>query len=259
MKLWKNFLRGRVIKDKIVKASGYGGKVCYSVRKRIDKIECEDISLKSMRDVMRHYQRKKVNFMFGIKNNNQFKVNEIRTDFELKLLNKAKTMVPGLPPLPWSKRVYIRGAGIIAGGWDKDDNFFLISDYAYSINNPLNGEVSDVIYDYQIVSKNLSNDYLRFKKPSSNEVINIFGLNSGDGIHINNDGWNIEVIYPWWPRASVIINNVFENNASSREYLDKTYMIDIKELDGWIKCGFSNSGNKFAILGSGGAVIFSMT
>ncbi|WP_053957612.1 retropepsin-like aspartic protease [Inediibacterium massiliense] len=39
---------GLSAEDKIVKASGYGGKVCYSVRKRIDKIECEDISLKDM-------------------------------------------------------------------------------------------------------------------------------------------------------------------------------------------------------------------
>lgn len=70
--------------------------------------------------------------------------------------------------------------------------------------------------------------------------------------------WNIEVIYPWWPHASILISNVFELNAAPREYLDKTHMIHIAELDGWIKCGFSCLGNKFAILDSGGAIIFSM-
>lgn len=35
--------------DELVKASGYGGTVSYSVRKRIDKIECEDIVLENVK------------------------------------------------------------------------------------------------------------------------------------------------------------------------------------------------------------------
>ena len=191
-------------------------------------------------------------------NNNQPKKKEIRTEFELKLLDKAKIMTPGLPPSPWSKRIFIPGAGIIAGGWDMNDNFILISGSAYSINDSSSSKTIEIIYDYDVVNKSISDDYLKFNNPSTNETINIFGLNSGDGVHVNDDGWNIEVIYPWWPRASVIINNIFEHDAASREYLDKTHMIDIEELDGWIKCGFSCLGDKFVILGSGGAVIFSM-
>lgn len=196
--------------------------------------------------------------MIWNKNSNQSKEKEIRTEFELKLLNKAKAMIPGLPPSPWEKRIFIPGSGIVAGGWDKDDNFILISDSAYSINDSSSGETIEIIYDYNIVNKSLLNNYLKFNIPSSNEIINIFGLNAGDGVHVNNDGWNIEVIYPWWPCASVVINNAFEINAASREYLDETKMINIEELDGWIKCGFSCSERKFAILGSGGGVIFSM-
>jgi len=192
------------------------------------------------------------------KKRNHNKEKEILTEFELMLLNKAKSMIPGLPPAPWGERIFINGAGIIAGGWDKNDNFVLISDSAYSINNSSTGETEEIIYDYEIVGKNLSDDYLKFTIPSTNEIIDIYGLNAGDGLYVNDDGWNIEVIYPWWPRASVIINNVFESGAASREYLDKTYMINIQELDGWIKCGFSCLGDKFAILGSGGAIIFSM-
>lgn len=196
--------------------------------------------------------------MIWNKNSNQSKEKEIRTEFELKLLNKAKAMLPGLPPSPWEKRIFIPGSGIVAGGWDKDDNFILISDSAYSINDSSSGETIEIIYDYNIVNKSLLDNYLKFNIPSSNEIINIFGLNAGDGVRINNGGWNIEVIYPWWPRASVIINNAFEINAASREYLDESKMINIEELDGWIKCGFSCSERKFAILGSGGVVIFSM-
>ncbi|SHK44912.1 Aspartyl protease [Clostridium cavendishii DSM 21758] len=35
--------------DKLVKASGYGGTVCYSVRKRIDSITCGDIKLDNLK------------------------------------------------------------------------------------------------------------------------------------------------------------------------------------------------------------------
>lgn len=35
--------------DELVKASGYGGTVCYSVRKKIDLIECGNISVKDIK------------------------------------------------------------------------------------------------------------------------------------------------------------------------------------------------------------------
>jgi hypothetical protein len=35
--------------DRLVKASGYGGTICYSVRKRIDKIFCGDIVLDNIK------------------------------------------------------------------------------------------------------------------------------------------------------------------------------------------------------------------
>jgi predicted aspartyl protease len=35
--------------DELVKASGYGGTISYSVRKSIDSIECEDIKINNMR------------------------------------------------------------------------------------------------------------------------------------------------------------------------------------------------------------------
>lgn len=35
--------------DELVKASGYGGTVCYSVRKKIDSIECGDIIVNNIK------------------------------------------------------------------------------------------------------------------------------------------------------------------------------------------------------------------
>lgn len=35
--------------DELVKASGYGGTVCYSVRKKIDYIECGDLSVDNIK------------------------------------------------------------------------------------------------------------------------------------------------------------------------------------------------------------------
>jgi hypothetical protein len=35
--------------DELVKASGYGGTISYSVRKNIDSIECEDIKISNMK------------------------------------------------------------------------------------------------------------------------------------------------------------------------------------------------------------------
>jgi hypothetical protein len=100
----------------------------------------------------------------------------------------------------------------------------------------------------------MSGDYLSFRIPLSGQDISIFGFESGDGIHVTNDGWMLEVIHPWWPRASVILDQAFVPNY---EYLKQATMIDLIRLDGKIKCGFSPSGKHFVILGSGGALLYS--
>ncbi|MCT4595653.1 MAG: retropepsin-like domain-containing protein [Anaeromicrobium sp.] len=53
--------------DTIVKASGYGGKVCYSVRKRIDKVECGDILVENMKiDFGEIDPKERVNGLLGL-------------------------------------------------------------------------------------------------------------------------------------------------------------------------------------------------
>jgi len=68
------------------------------------------------------------------------------------------------------------------------------------------------------------------------------------------DGWQVEVIYPWWPRATVVLDYLYITNYT---YLKNATAIDLQRLDGMIKCGFSPSGKHLIMMGSGGALIYS--
>lgn len=181
-------------------------------------------------------------------------INEIRTKFELDLLNKAQSMSALNPPPPWTKEFIIPASGCIACGWDLNENLILISGTGYSITEVNSGIVLHRDRDSELTNERISSGNLTFHIPFNDEVINIFGFEAGDGIHTTNDGWIVRVIYPWWPRASVIIENLFKSNY---QYLNDATMIEINRLDGDLKCGFSLSGKKLVILGSGGAVILS--
>lgn len=179
---------------------------------------------------------------------------ERRTSYELKLLDFAQEMKPTDPPDPWKHCVIIAAAGVIAGGWDINENIVLISGSGFSINHPITGVQIHRDRDSEKTYAHILNNGLTFKLPTFNEEIDIFGFKAGDGIHMTDDGWNLEVIYPWWPRASVIIDHVF---SKSYNYLKTAVMINVPRLDGRLKCGFSPSGSYFVILGSGGAIVYS--
>ncbi|KOP67460.1 hypothetical protein AMS62_21095 [Bacillus sp. FJAT-18019] len=179
---------------------------------------------------------------------------EIRTKFEIDLLHQAQAKEPAKPPHPWIHEVIIPAGGCIACGWDAEENLVLISSSGYSITQPLTGNRIYRDQDPNISDTHMSADSLSFRIPHSGQDIPIFGFESGDGIHMTNDGWMLEVIYPWWPRASVALDQLF---VPGYEYLQQAVMIDLNRLDGRIKCGFSPSGRHFVILGSGGALIYS--
>ncbi|MFE3574446.1 hypothetical protein [Lysinibacillus sp. NPDC059133] len=160
------------------------------------------------------------------------------------------------PPSPWGHETVIPASGVIACGWDQDENVVLISGSGYSMTEPITGSRIHRDYDANTTYDSRSEDNLFFTIPFTKEKIMIFGLDAGDGIHVSNDGWHLEVIYPWWPRATVIIDNVFKAN---HQYLTDATAIDLGRLDGSIKCGFSPSGNHLMIMGSGGALIYSRT
>ncbi|RAR44612.1 hypothetical protein [Paenibacillus sp. MDMC362] len=179
---------------------------------------------------------------------------EMRTKFEIDLLQKAQAKEPTKPPHPWTAEVSIPAAGCIACGWDAEENLVLISSNGYSITQAKSGTLIYRDRDSDVTEDHISDNYLSFHIPQSGEDIPIFGFESGDGIHITHDGWMLEVIHPWWPRASVVLDQVFVPNY---EYLKQAVMIDLNRLDGKIKCGFSPSGRHFVILGSGGALLYS--
>ncbi|QOT11144.1 MULTISPECIES: hypothetical protein [unclassified Paenibacillus] len=179
---------------------------------------------------------------------------EIRTTFEIDLLRFAQAKEPTKPPRPWTAEVIIPASGCIACGWDADENLVLISSSGYSLTQAITGTVIHRDRDSDLTEDHMSGDHLSFRIPLSRQDISIFGFESGDGIHATNDGWMLEVIHPWWPRASVILDQVFVPNY---EYLKQATMIDLNRLDGKIKCGFSPSGKHFVILGSGGALLYS--
>ncbi|BAD64503.1 hypothetical protein J1TS1_37490 [Shouchella clausii] len=146
------------------------------------------------------------------KNNKQ----EIRTNYELALLEKAQKMIPQVPPLPWRQQTVLSASGVIAAGWDSKENIILISSNSgYSINHSMTGERILRDRDTDRTENNIIDRGLKFIIPESAEEIEIFGIEAGDGVHLT-----------------------------------------IPRLDGWIKCGFAPSGNQFMVIGSGGAVVY---
>ncbi|MVO99924.1 hypothetical protein [Paenibacillus lutrae] len=179
---------------------------------------------------------------------------EIRTPFELDLLGKAQNMQQTVPPEPWIYEVIVPASGVTACGWDEDENLVLISGSGYSITQAITGKRIHRDRDSSLTDAGMSKDYLTFTVPLTGLVMGVFGFEAGDGIFGTDDGWRLDVIYPWWPRASVVLDNVFRQGY---RYLEDAVMIDLKRLDGPVKCGFSPSGRHFVVLGSGGALVYS--
>lgn len=181
---------------------------------------------------------------------------EVRTPFEIDLLHQAQGMSKSSPPSPWGNEILIPASGCIACGWDQNENLVLISSSGYSIIEVATGTLIHRDRDTELMDSRISHNQLSFELPTDDEVINIFGFEAGDGIKITNDGWSVQVIYPWWPRAAVIIEQLYGANY---QYLKDATLLDIKRLDGDLKCGFSPTGKSLVILGSGGAVVYSRT
>ncbi|WP_347723181.1 hypothetical protein [Lysinibacillus capsici] len=178
--------------------------------------------------------------------------NDRRTPFELDLLANAQSLICTKPPIPWAYETSIAANGVLACGWDHEENIVLISGSGYSVTEPITGRRLHRERDMDETYDRMSDDRLTFQLPQG--TISIFGFEAGDGIHMTADGWQVEVIYPWWPRATVVIDYLYITNYT---YLKNATAIDLQRLDGMIKCGFSPSGKHLIIMGSGGALIYS--
>jgi hypothetical protein len=168
-------------------------------------------------------------------------------DSEKAWLQWARSIIPGEPPLPWKRGAVVRAAGVFAGGWDKQENFLLISWDGYSLTHPVSGERLIINLDSEGLYDKLSTTDLSFYLPEHEETIAIFGVRGGDGIHVTQDGWISKVLYPWWPHFLLTLDKGgLESNGIKLNWLDGS----------WIKTGFSPSGKHFAVVGEAGLEIF---
>ncbi len=174
-----------------------------------------------------------------------------------EILQRARELRPTEPPQPWGSRKIISASGVLAAGWDQAGKILLVSMDGYSLSDPNTGErlVRDRDRGKTYAAMVFNN--LRFQSPETQELIDIFGINGGDGIHRTQDGWTLKKIYPWWPEEAVILQPPFISSAGNYPLIDNAYLIKLIRLDGWLKCGFSPSGQHFMIVGSAGAEVFS--
>lgn len=179
------------------------------------------------------------------------------TSFEQSILEQAREMKSGDPPEPWSNGICIPAAGVLACGWDGNENTILISHDGYSINETKTGKRLHRDRDHVETFEAMSSNHLRFTIPATSEQIDIFGLIAGDGIQVSEDKWELERIYPWWPRGVIIIREPYVVGSGKLKYLDRAHLLDTGRLDGWLRQGFSPSGKHFVFIGSGGAYVFS--
>ncbi|MFJ8103088.1 hypothetical protein [Lysinibacillus sp. NPDC096212] len=87
---------------------------------------------------------------------------EIRTLFELDLLKKAQSMELTKPSSPWGHETVIPASGVIACGWDQDENVVLISGSGYSMTEPITGSRIHRAYDANTAYDSISEDNLFF-------------------------------------------------------------------------------------------------
>jgi hypothetical protein len=176
-------------------------------------------------------------------------------------LKRARTLVPGAPPAPWNTQAVISAAWVLAAGWDDEENIVLISNDGYSVSAARTGERLIRNRDASVTYAALSADHLSFTVPDTGRTISVFGLASGDGVHTTGDGWHLEVIYPWWPRATVLLIRpyVYVAGSGPDDYYGRAQAIEFLRLEesNWVRTGFSPSGRSAMIVGSAGVEVMS--
>lgn len=161
------------------------------------------------------------------------------------------------PPLPWSSRVVIPAAGIIANGWTLNNKVFLFSENGYSISDPITGKREIRNYDEDDTAiKKLSKDNLEFTIDELNETIKIFGLMGGNGNHLTSDYCNLDSFTPSLGEHIVGIQN-YKTSTREKLYWQEFTLISLTRLEYTaLTYGFSPNEKHFGIFGSAGAEIF---
>jgi hypothetical protein len=161
------------------------------------------------------------------------------------------------PSLPWTNRVVISAAGIIASGWTHDNKVFLFSSDGYSVSDPTTGQREIRNYDEgnTAISK-FSKDNLEFTIDELGQTIKIFGLRGGDGNHCTTDFWDLTSFSPSRGEQIVGLQNM-KTRQPQTEYWREFDLISLIRLEYTsLKFGFSPNEKHFGIFGSAGAEIF---
>jgi hypothetical protein len=161
------------------------------------------------------------------------------------------------PPLPWTNRVVISAAGIIASGWTNENKVFLFSSDGYSITDPISGQIEIRNYDEDnTATKKFSKDNLEFTIDELKQTIKVFGLRGGDGNHCTTDFWDLTSFSPTLGEKIVGLQNIKTRKAQT-EYWKEFDLISLTRLEYTeLKFGFSPNEKHFGIFGSAGAEIF---
>ncbi|MBO9700353.1 MAG: hypothetical protein J7604_09110 [Sporocytophaga sp.] len=161
------------------------------------------------------------------------------------------------PPLPWTNRVVIPAAGIIASGWTLDNKVFLLSADGYSVSDPTSGlrEIRNYDEDDIAMSK-FSNDNLEFTIDELKQTIKVFGLRGGNGNHTTSDQWSLDSFTPSLGEQIVGIQN-FKTSKNNSIYWKQFTLISLIRLEyTTMTYGFSPNEKHVGIFGSAGAEIF---
>lgn len=92
------------------------------------------------------------------------------------LLDTARALTPGPPPLPWTAAPPVFVGGILAGGWTNDEHIVLISGDGYSVIEPTTGVSVCRHRDRNTAFAALSSDNLTFMEPETGELVRVFGV-----------------------------------------------------------------------------------
>ncbi len=152
----------------------------------------------------------------------------------------------------WVRHTCFPFEGLIGCGWTSNNQILLISHDKY------------VIYDSKRFDKlieidghpydKFSSDNLDFIVKESEEQVKIFGLFGGNGNCVSEDGWKLEVIYPNWPNAVVLIRKPDTRGLERWEGLRLVELELLEYVD--LKCGFSRNQEMFMISGHLGVEVF---
>ncbi len=173
--------------------------------------------------------------------------------------NKTTTLLDFVsePSLPWTNRIIISAAGIIASGWTNDNKVFLFSSDGYSISDPVTGLIEIRNYDEDNAAiKKFSKDNLEFTIDELKQTIKIFGLRGGNGNHLTSDFWNLDSFTPSLGEQIVGLKNP-KTRSTQNEYWREFNLISLVRLEyTTLTYGFSPNEKHFGVFGSGGAEIF---